>query len=178
MSTLHHLSYPYHISLAREPSLLHAMYKPIYHINSHLSGNNISAPRCDVTETETSFHVDCELPSLGNQGTVQVTWLENNVLVIYGDIVKFNRYTGEIGSAIARSEAKGAAPMKKAMTTFPRLIVHERCTGPFQRSFSFADGIDKLAMTFTLSDGLLRVNIPKAIFEDTSDKVYPQSSTG
>lgn len=180
MSMIHHMSYPYHISLASEPSLLHALYKPFHHVSSHLPAhNNVSAPRCDVTETETSYHVDCELPSLGEQAAVHITWLENHILVIYGVFSKSDSDTDAISSAAtAGSNAQREQVLQQQMKTFPRLIVHERCIGPFQRSLSFADNIDEEAMTFSLRDGLLQVNIPKAIFQDTLDRVHLQSSTG
>lgn len=166
------------MSLAHEPSLLHALYKPIYHVGSHFPGHSVLAPRCDVTETETGFHVDCELPSLANRAAVHVAWLGSNVLIIYGEISKLDNATSESDSARLDGKGSEEAAAHKEIRTFPRLIVHERGTGPFQRSFSFAENVDKLAMTYSLQDGLLRVNIPKAIFDETPDRVYPQSSTG
>ncbi|CEJ90067.1 hypothetical protein VHEMI05875 [[Torrubiella] hemipterigena] len=180
MATLHHLSYPYHISLVNDPSLLHALYKPFYHVSSHYPGHRgISAPRCDVTETETSYHLDCELSGVADKGAIHVTWLANNVLVIHGSIVIAGGGTSDIASAsTTESNANDEHMPEHQMKLFPRLLVHERCIGPFQRSFSFADKIDKEAMTFSLQNGLLRINVPKAIFQDTTNRVFVQSSTG
>jgi len=49
----------------------------------------------------------------------------------------------------------------KTPVTFPRVLLHERYVGPFQRSFTFPDEVDADGMRASLKDGLLRIVVPK-----------------
>ncbi len=59
---------------------------PIYEYDSTLSHRDASAPRFNVTETETDYILDGELPGVTDQASVSVTWLLNQVLVVNGTV--------------------------------------------------------------------------------------------
>lgn len=112
---------------------------------------------------------------------VNVIWLQNQVLVIQGAIDSTDT-KAEADPAptdiLKKEHIKAPVPLKthsKAMTNttkviFPRRLLHERHLGPFERSFTFPDEVERDDMKASLKDGLLSIIVPKKIRSTTSEK--------
>jgi len=94
MATLNCIFHPHHVSLMDQPytfqSLFHSFedrVDPYYEIDGVRSHKRLGRPRFNVSETETAFLLDGELPGVTNKDQITVEWLQNQVLIIKG-IVK------------------------------------------------------------------------------------------
>ncbi len=93
------------------------------------------APAADVFETAAGYVIEVDLPGLRREDVV--VQVERGELVVRGD---------QPPSTAGRPE------------TFHRL---ERLDGPFARSFRLPQAVDPEGITAELSDGVLRVSLPK-----------------
>lgn len=89
MSNLNCLLHPHHVSLVSQPHTFQAFYKSFsdrvnsYHDHNRvMSHDNVFAPQFNVVETETSYVLDGEVPGVGDQRSIHVVWLQNQVLAI------------------------------------------------------------------------------------------------
>jgi HSP20 family protein len=99
------------------------------------AGSSELTPSMDVTETEKEIEITAELPGL-EEKDVQVDFADN-VLTIKGE--------------------------KKAekQQTDKNYRLYERSYGSFERTFQLPAGIDPEAIKASLSNGVLKVTVPK-----------------
>jgi HSP20 family molecular chaperone IbpA len=100
-ASLNHILYPHHVSLLRSPfalqSLFHAFadrIDPYYEYDRMPSTKGVWSPRFNVTETQASFILDGELPGVTEKKSIRVMWLQNQVLIISGEIPPSDTETG------------------------------------------------------------------------------------
>ena len=97
----------------------------------------IVAPRMDVTETETEYRVDAELPGL-DEKDISVT-LENGVLTLAGE----------------RKEDRDEKDEKRGFRH------RESFRGRFERALSLPEDADEKGISAKYGNGVLRVTLPK-----------------
>lgn len=92
-STFNYLVHPHHVSLPPQGHGFQAFYKSLtervnlLHENEHPNAKcTCFAPLFDVVETPNSYILDGEVPGVGNQASIHVVWLPNQVLVINGTV--------------------------------------------------------------------------------------------
>jgi HSP20 family protein len=95
----------------------------------------IRSPRADVVETGASIVVVADMPGVGDKD-IEIT-LEKNILTIVGHI---------------------AAPERKGH----KLAYAEYGEGDYERSFALSEGVDRDRIEATVSNGVLRLTLPKA----------------
>jgi len=95
----------------------------------------IRAPRADVVETGDSIVVIADMPGVGEKD-VEVT-IEKNILTIVG--------------RVAATERKNYRP-----------AYAEYSEGDYERSFALSDGVDRDRIEATVSNGVVRLTLPKA----------------
>jgi len=93
------------------------------------------APSADIYETDSGLEVVLEMPGV-DKSHIEIT-VEDNVLQVHGTIA-FSRYQG----------------LRPLYTEYP--------VGHYRRSFSLSNRIDQHRITAEMSDGVLRVSLPKA----------------
>ena len=93
MATLNCLLHPHHVSLMNQPftfqSLFHSFedrVDPYYEIDAIPSHKRLVRPRFNVSEIETAFLLDGEVPGVADKNQITVEWLQNQVLIIKGII--------------------------------------------------------------------------------------------
>ncbi|RFU31268.1 hypothetical protein B7463_g5076, partial [Scytalidium lignicola] len=190
MSTLSCILHPHHVSLLPHSSFsesLHQQFRnrvdPYYEYDGIESHRGVGRPRFDVIETEDRYLLDGELPGVEKKSQVTVEWLQNQVLIIRAVVtpVKWAALEkAEAGEetqegAPAESQENAATKTNKAegkatKPSFPRHLVNERKFGEFQRSFTFPAAVDADAMTATLEDGILKIEVPKKEQQPASEK--------
>jgi len=94
------------------------------------------APHVDIFKTEQEVAIVADMPGVTTEG-VELS-LENNVLTIQGRRMATNKPTG-------------------------RLILEEYESGDYLRRFTVAETIDQDKIEATLTDGVLRVRLPKTV---------------
>jgi HSP20 family protein len=110
------------------------------------------SPPVDICEDENGFIIEAELPGMKEED-VEITF-ENKLLTISGK--KETKETKEIEKKIYRTE---------------------RTTGTFSRSFSFPEMVNPENIKANFSNGLLTIEIPKALKkEPTKVKIKLSSS--
>ena len=92
-------------------------------------------PRADVLETGDSIIVTADMPGVKEED-IDIT-LEKNVLTLTGRTV---------------------SPERKGY----RLAYGEYTEGDYERSFALSEGVDKEGIEATMSNGVLRLTLPKA----------------
>ena len=97
----------------------------------------VLAPRMDVTETETEYRVEAELPGL-EEKDIQVT-LENGVLTLAGE----------------RKEEREETDEKRGF------MHRESFRGRFERSLALPENADEKGVTAAYKNGILTLAIPK-----------------
>lgn len=107
-------------------------------------------PPCDVTETETAYHVQMDLPGVSSDD-VSVELLEEE-LKIAGTL---NRREMDAGEKSLRSE---------------------RPAGSFARVFAFSHPVDEAKIEASFHDGVLEVLVPKAA-KPVATKISIQTGT-
>jgi HSP20 family protein len=100
------------------------------------------SPSTDVTETDTEIEIAAELPGLESQD-VEIS-LEDDVLTIRGE---------KKMPADADDKSKNYHPT-------------ERSYGRFYRAFQLPVGIDPASVEATMSNGVLKIKIPKPAHTD------------
>ena len=171
---------------------------PYYEIDAMGSHKRLGRPHFNVSETETAFLLDGEVPGVADKNQITVEWLQNQVLIIRGIIKPADTETMkdpfQEGLRNELSAPLGMLPMlcalisRRAATNIfieheeppktleklslevmidkpkpklPRRLLHERHIGEFMRSFTFPMEVDSDGMKANLSDGLLRIVVPK-----------------
>jgi HSP20 family molecular chaperone IbpA len=91
MATINCILHPHHVSLMERPftyqSLFHSFRDRIdlYYEDDHdRSHKGVGRPAFNVSETETAFLLDGEVPGVYNKSQITVEWLQNQVLIIRG----------------------------------------------------------------------------------------------
>ncbi|VUC28819.1 unnamed protein product [Clonostachys rosea] len=137
-------------------------------------------PKFDVRETSDAYHFHGELPGLTKE-QVSIEFPEPQNMVVRGKTER--TYTGTSPAGLVESagnpasiteagespksqqaavedetpKAKPAAPVDKA-----KYWVTERSIGEFSRHFNLPARIDQDAVTASLKDGILTIDVPKA----------------
>jgi HSP20 family molecular chaperone IbpA len=193
MSTFQGFLHPHHVSLTRHPYSLQTLLQsvsdrvdPSYVYSDKPPNRGFSAPRFNVTETETSYILEGELPGVRDKESINVVWLQNKALVVHGTIESAVAATTPAPAQAdeakdANTTQPGASDGKppaehkggRSKITFPRQLLHERHIGPFERSFTFPDEVDMDNMKASLTDGLLSIVVPKKSQSAASDKRVP-----
>jgi len=196
MPAIDRLLHPQHVSLVRPPftlpSLFHAFADRVdpYYEYDGIPRNGVVSPRFNVTETETKYILDGELPGVCEKNSILVRWLQNQVLLISGETKPGDTESGtdpfeagtvknelqapkqhEDAPAPDRQKIEVEAMTEKPQVIYPRHLLRERALGPFQRSFTFPDEVDADAMKANLKDGLLRVVVPKMSKESSGKRI-------
>src|ERR1022692_3753019 len=93
MATLSCMLHPHHVSLLKNQfsvqSLMHSFedrVDPYYEIDGGRSHRGINSPRFNISETETAYLLDGELPGLADKKQLIVEWMQNQLLIIRGKI--------------------------------------------------------------------------------------------
>ncbi len=91
MATLNRILHPHHVSLIDQPYTLQSLFHsfedrvdPYYEIDALPSHKRLGRPRFNVSETETAFLLDGEVPGVADKNQISVEWLQNQVLIIRG----------------------------------------------------------------------------------------------
>jgi HSP20 family protein len=128
-------------------------------------------PKMDVTETDKEIEITVEMPGL-ERDDVEIT-LEDDVLTIRGEKVERDEGNGSQpggdGSKQARKEDKAqgqrqgqaAEAAEQASEKNKSYHVAERSYGVFVRVLQLPPGIDPASVQATMSNGVLRIRIPK-----------------
>ena len=124
-------------------------------------------PKMDVTETDKEIEITVEMPGLERKD-VEIT-LENDVLTIRGEKVERVEGNGSQqgdGQKQARKEGKAEAQQQgqaaeQADEKNKSYHVSERSYGVFLRVLQLPPGIDPASVQATMSNGVLRIKIPK-----------------
>jgi HSP20 family protein len=93
-------------------------------------------PPADVFETPAAVWIHCEMPGVAGEDLEVV--LENRVLTVTG------RQMGQGREGFA-------------------MLAGEYRTGVYQRSFALPKGVDESALRARLKDGVLEIELPKAV---------------
>lgn len=102
------------------------------------SSKGFFTPRIDLSESEKGYLVSAELPGVKKED-IHIT-LENGVLTI------------EAESRDEHKEEKDG-----------RVLRQERRYGKFMRSFNIGTGIEQSEIQASFSDGILKLDIPRAV---------------
>jgi len=125
-------------------------------------------PKMDVTETDKEIEITVEMPGLERKD-VEIT-LENDVLTIRGEKVEREEGNGSqrqgAGQKQARKEDKAEGQRQdqtaeQAGEKNKSYHVSERSYGVFLRVLQLPPGIDPASVQATMSNGVLRIKIPK-----------------
>jgi HSP20 family protein len=100
----------------------------------HMAGAACNSPEVDISETDTEFLFNFELPG-ALKDDIKI-WLENDILTVSGD-----------KKADAREQSES--------------LVSERAFGKFERSFRLPESVDRNKVNARLVDGVLAINLPK-----------------
>lgn len=91
MATLNCILHPHHVSLMDHPFSLQSLFHsfedrvdPYYEIDGSRSHRGLGRPRFNVSETETAFILDGEVPGVAEKSQIAVEWMQNQVLIIRG----------------------------------------------------------------------------------------------
>jgi HSP20 family protein len=188
MSTLNSLLHPHHVSLIPQPHNLQSFFQYFNdHFDSYHGYNHISkykgllTPRFNITELETNYLLEGELPGVSDKTSINIRWLHNQVLVIDGEIkptepettvdpMQARPSTPELNHKTENAEGSNSQPEEPLVETtaakpkhvFPQRLLNERRLGTFQRSFTFPDQVSEEEVGATLKDGLLSIVVPKS----------------
>lgn len=171
--------------------------------SSHLNNNNLNTftPSFDVKETKEAYVLDGEVPGISDKSALDLSFVDDNTLVIKGRIEKHNESGNENGSNQAAEshtdkasgyhsptvEEEGSNSQAVSKTTSTevqqqqqqqqpqhRYWIRERYVGEFQRSFSFPQNVDHDAVKASLKDGILSVVVPKKAHSASGRKITVQ----
>lgn len=141
-------------------------------------------PKFDVKEVADSYELHGELPGI-DQKNIEIEFTDSSTLTISGHSertytegqpprsVLDSKDSSDINPSVTHTESTSASQnsLKKQDNTSgdqsltedsgEKYWVMERSVGEFSRSFSFPTQIDEDNVTATMSNGILRVNVPK-----------------
>lgn len=131
------------------------------HRNHNQSILRSFAPRFDVRESETAFHLDGELPGIA-QENINIEFTDPQTLVVKGRTER-EYHTSEpkeqAGNEQAVVTSEKASKTSKASH---RYWASERTVGEFSRTFSFPNRVDQDNVKASLKNGILSILVPKA----------------
>jgi len=144
---------------------------------------NSFSPSFDVKETKDSYVLDGELPGISDKSALDLSFVDDNTLVIKGRIERNNESGKPAASDSAEEkphyhapsvEEEGTPNTEQTLTKTSqnskevakhqdtdKYWVRERYVGEFQRAFSFPQNVDHDAVRASLKDGILSVIVPK-----------------
>lgn len=144
-------------------------FAPLFHLlddydnhrNHHQTSLRSFAPRFDVRESETAFHLDGELPGMA-QENINIEFTDPQTLVVKGRTER-EYHTSEPSNG--NDEQAIEIAEKSSMTSTKaghRYWASERTVGEFSRTFSFPNRVDQDNVKASLKNGILSVRVPKA----------------
>ncbi|KAG4302716.1 hypothetical protein PCANB_001071 [Pneumocystis canis] len=117
-----------------------------------------SMPRVDMSETDTEFIIEVEVPGM-KKHEILLEFTGKNTLTIRGHSEKKNSDKSTRSIEDASSKTKDKNVLKKSpQVTY---LCQERVLTEFTRSISLPPDIDKDHTKASMEDGLLRIEIPK-----------------
>jgi HSP20 family protein len=129
------------------------------------------APRFDVKETKETYELHGELPGI-EKSNVNIEWTDDSALTVSGHTERTYESTdepkGEEGTVQAgeQDQAVTKTNQNTAVTKTdeprPRYWVSERSYGSFHRSFQFPTAVDHEKVQASLTNGILKIIVPKA----------------
>ncbi|KAI9869144.1 MAG: hypothetical protein M1813_002968 [Trichoglossum hirsutum] len=165
MDSISCLLHPHHASLidhhrSLRSALLGLDEDPYYNIDGR-SHRNLMAPKFDVCETASAYLLEGEVAGLADKASISVEWVAGRTLIVRGQIPTHD-LAASWGVAADEPEAVAAKKhARKADKGGPRHWLSERRTGDFERSFTFARGVDVEGMKARLESGVLSIMVPK-----------------
>ncbi|KAF2258910.1 HSP20-like chaperone [Lojkania enalia] len=134
------------------------------------------SPDFDLRETTDAYFLEGEFPGISGRGAVKMQWLDGRTLRIEGRIQKLDlNEAGEV-ILVRGQERKEERENSQEKASALRTWLNERRAGLFVRNFSFPAGLDIDRIQARLSQGLLRVMIPKTRRERfESREIYVQT---
>ncbi|KAK6500579.1 hypothetical protein TWF506_003351 [Arthrobotrys conoides] len=171
------------------------------HHNPFRSQISSFTPSFDVKETKDSYVLDGELPGVTDKSALDLTFVDENTLVVKGRVER-NTETGKpSSSSTATTEAtadskegatksyhapsveeegessavtktsESSTEVEKKQDTGDKYWVRERYVGEFQRAFNFPQSVDHEAVKASLKDGILSIVVPKKAKPDGFRKI-------
>ena len=146
------------------------------HRNHQQSSLRSFAPRFDVRESETAFHLDGELPGIA-QENINIEFTDPQTLVVKGRTER-EYHTSEPKEQSGNGNGNGNGNQEQAIETTEkasktsskaghRYWASERTVGEFSRTFSFPTRVDQDNVKASLKNGILSVLVPKATASGT-----------
>ncbi|CAG8515473.1 10474_t:CDS:1 [Paraglomus brasilianum] len=113
-------------------------------------------PSVDVSETETTYIVEAEVPGM-NKEDLQVEFLDDGTLILKGKNERV-RQEGDADQTSGNQSEAVVSSEGKTLTYWS----NERQTGIFQRLFHFPGRIDHNNVKAKYKNGILSILVPKA----------------
>jgi HSP20 family protein len=131
-------------------SLISRNYVPAFPVAVATQTRRVShlVPRATVFETHDALIMELEMPGLTRE-SVEVT-VENDELTIVG-----RRPTA------VESNNSGDSDSAQQANSAPTVLLRERPEGDYRRTFVLGDRLDPSAITASMANGILTINIPK-----------------
>ncbi|KAJ5221106.1 30 kDa heat shock protein [Penicillium citrinum] len=156
------------MSLLRTSSPSTSHFAPLFrllddydnHRSNSLSAIRSFAPKFDIRESETAFHLDGELPGIA-QENVNVEFTDPQTLVVKGRTEREHHITDPNDQKNKEQAVVTTDKASKAKSGH-RYWASERSIGEFSRTFSFPDRIDQDNVKASLKNGILSIVVPKA----------------
>ena len=155
-------------SLLEEPFLLTSRRLPA----AYPSLTQTIRPSVDVSETETNYVVEAEVPGM-NKEDLQVEFLDDGTLVLKGKIERTRQEGGRFDADQTNGNQTEAVVSSEGKT--PTYWSNERQTGIFQRLFHFPGRIDHNNVKAKYKNGILSILIPKAKREGVKINIEEES---
>ncbi|KAJ5490832.1 30 kDa heat shock protein [Penicillium diatomitis] len=130
------------------------------------------APKFDVRESESAFHLDGELPGIA-QEDINIEFTDPQTLVVKGRTEREYHHSSEPSKNQSNSSSndteqavetadKAAKNNTKTASNGHRYWASERTVGEFSRTFSFPNRVDQDHVKASLKNGILSILVPKA----------------
>jgi len=163
--------------------LSHALRNPQALLNEkHATRHTTHSPDFDLRETAEAYYLEGEFAGVKNRDAIKLRWLDGHTLRVEGEIEKTNleqEWSSAVGHGVKKSgsrsgtelghieeglfsQGKGNGDYGGEKTVGFRSWLHERRTGMFIRTFNFPCSVDQDGIQARLSQGLLRILVPKA----------------
>jgi HSP20 family molecular chaperone IbpA len=131
------------------------------HRSSGQSNMRSFAPKFDVRESETSFHLDGELPGI-SQEDINIEFTDPQTLVVKGRTERNYHTTKPAEQSGDEQSVEATEKTSKPSKADHRYWAKERSVGEFSRAFSFPIRVDQDNVKASLKNGILSVVVPKA----------------
>ena len=123
------------------------------------------APKFDVRESESAFHLDGELPGIARED-INIEFTDPQTLVVKGRTEREYHHSSEPSKDQSNTEqavetADKASKNNKSVGQH-RYWASERSVGEFSRTFSFPNRVDQDHVKASLKNGILSILVPKA----------------